>query len=716
MSDMGFIKAKPVVQHLVAPIKVRPHQVAWSTLVSLDFETFYDEDYTLSKLSTSEYIRDPRFEALMVGVKIGRRKTVVVPGPKIKAYLAKINWKTHGLLCHNTQFDGLILSHHYKVVPKFYYCTMSMGRGLHSNEIGAGLDEVAKFYGREGKIVGGVEGMKGMRYKDLVKAGKYDAGAKYCGRDVDEMFGIFEQMIVKMPDDEVGLIDLTVRMFCDPVLRVDIPRVEAELARELAERERLFMNVVPHNLYEQPGQEAELKGLLKSKAERELQGKERVMLKAKRILGSNEKFADLLRAEGVEPPVKISPAWMKKPAAERNDEDKWAYAFAKDDADFINLPDDVDSLGAGLNLNRKADVKLLVARQERLRLLVDCRLAVKSTTNITRAQRFLTAGANGMRLPAGYAYARAATLRWGGINKMNLQNLTRGGELRKSILAESDKHEVVSSDSGQIEVRVNAWLWNQDDLLDAFVAADTWDKDTMGTARGADRDAYCKFGDLIYGHEITTDDKIERHVSKTAVLGLGYGMGAAKFQITLAKGANGGPRVFFSLDECKKIINTYRLKHYKIANGWKICTRILEDMAAGRTGSHKCISWGKDTIYMPNGLTMKYPGLKKSFNEAKGWDEWTYMSGQVRKSTYGSQICENICQCLARIIVGWQMLQISKKYRVVMTTHDEVVTNVLASRAEAALRFMLKWMRTPPEWCADIPLNAEGGHAPNYSK
>lgn len=78
--------------------------------------------------------------------------------------------------------------------------------------------------------------------------------------------------------------------------------------------------------------------------------------------------------------------------------------------------------------------------------------------------------------------------------------------------------------------------------------------------------------------------------------------------------------------------------------------------------------------------------------------------------------CENIVQCLARIIVGWQMLQISKKYRVVMTTHDEVVTNVLTSRADAALKFMLKWMRTAPEWCADIPLNAEGGHAYNYSK
>ena len=200
------------------------------------------------------------------------------------------------------------------------------------------------------------------------------------------------------------------------------------------------------------------------------------------------------------------------------------------------------------------------------------------------------------------------------------------------------------------------------------------------------------------------------------VLGLGFQMGAPKLQVTLAKGALGGPPVFFTLDECKKIVNTYRLKNYRIVAGWKICERIIEDMAAGRAGSHKCISWDKETIYLPNGLTLKYPQLKKTRNEEKGWEEWSYMSGVIRKKLYGGLLCENIVQCLARIIVGWQMLQISKKYRVVMTTHDEVVTNVLATRAAAALKFMLKWMRTPPEWCADIPLNAEGGHAPNYSK
>jgi hypothetical protein len=194
-----FVPPKPVFKRPEFPIE----KVDYAKLVSLDFETFYDDDYTLSKLSTSEYIRDPRFETLMVGIKIGNRKRVVIPGPKAKAALKAVDWSTHSLLCHNTQFDGFILSHHYGIVPKKYYCSLSMARGLHSNEIGAGLDEVAQFYGRAGKLKGSLEKMKGRRYKQLVAEGLYDQGAEYCGVDVDEMLGIFIEMIPAMPRDEM---------------------------------------------------------------------------------------------------------------------------------------------------------------------------------------------------------------------------------------------------------------------------------------------------------------------------------------------------------------------------------------------------------------------------------------------------------------------------------------------------------------------------------
>lgn len=667
------------------------HTVDWSRLVSLDFETYYDADYTLAKLSTSEYVRDPRFKAQMLGIKVGNGKTKIIAAKNIRAELAKINWSTHAVLCHNTQFDGFILSHHYGIHPAYLYDTLSMARGLHNNDIGAGLDEVSVFYGGGGKLEG-LEATKGIL--NWPKA-LFDSTAVYCANDVNEMFRIFGLMLPKMPADEMDLIDLTCRMFCSPVLKVDIPRVEKELERELDRREKLMYAAV------NPADWADAK-LLKGK-EKELEGKERDMLIIKRVIGSNEKFADLLRAEGVEPPMKISPAWMKRSKEEREDEtDKYVYAFAKDDIKFTDLPNQVDDWG--FDLNKPSDVALMVAKQERLQALVDVRIATKSTTNVTRAQRFLTAGANGMSLPIGYAYYRAHTGRFGGNNKMNFQNLVRGGELRLSVLAPKG-YRLAVVDSGQIECRVNGWLWGQHDLLDAFREADA----------GIGRDAYCLFADAVYGRTITKADKTERHVGKASVLGLGFGMGAPKFQITLAKGALGGPKVFFELDRCKAIVNTYRQKNHKIVAGWNICKGIIEDMAAGRTGAHGPISWEFETVWLPNGMCLKYPDLRKSMGD-KGWEEWTYQAKDQRKKLYHSLLDENIVQALARIIVMWQMLQVSRKYRIVMTTHDEFVALPKTAQAQKCLDFMMRWMRTPPPWCSDLELNSEGGIDVNYSK
>ena len=683
-------------------------------MVTVDFETYFDTEYTLKKMSTSEYVRDVRFKIQMVAIKIGTKPTKIYDGKKGVAALKAINWATHSLLCHNTAFDGFIMSHHMGIVPAYYYDSLSMARGLHSNEIGSGLDEVAKFYGGQGKVDGFLEKTKGiLNWSPAL----FKEGAVYCAQDNDECYRIFKEMQAKYPADEMDLVNLTIRMFCDPVLKVNIPRVQAEYEREIEKRQKLFYGVIDPTHYDLGGKlyDKELhKKLIKGPAERELEGEERGMHIIKRLLGNNEFFADLLRAEGIEPPTKISKAWIAKPVEERDDEDKLSYAFAKDDLEFVGLPDDIDLWRGDLDPIKKRDVPKISAKQDRIRGLIEARLAVKSTTNITRAERFLEAGRDGMCLPVGYSYYRAHTGRWGGNNKMNMQNLTRGGELRLSIEAPRG-HQIAVQDSGQIEARVNGWLWGQEDLLEAFRKADRWDK-SKGVARGADRDAYCIFGDVVYGREITTDDKMERFVGKVCVLGLGFQMGAPKFQMTLAKGALGGPPVYFDLNECHRIVNAYRNKNHKIRNGWSICTKIIEDMAAGRQGSHKCLSWEKETLWLPNGMALKYPDLRSKVNTETGWTEWSYQSGKMRSKIYGGLLCENIVQALARIIVATQMLAISKKYRVVMTTHDEVVALPKTSQAKACIAYMAKCMSTAPAWCPDIPLNCEGGYADNYSK
>ena len=199
------------------------------------------------------------------------------------------------------------------------------------------------------------------------------------------------------------------------------------------------------------------------------------------------------------------------------------------------------------------------------------------------------------------------------------------------------------------------------------------------------------------------------------VLALSFQMGAPKFQMTLAKGALGGPPVYFDLDRCKAIVNTYRLKNHKIKQGWDICKRIIEDMAAGREGSHGPINWEFETIWLPNGMRLKYPDLRKSIGE-QGWDEWSYQAKNIRKKIYGGLLAENLAQSLARIVVGWQMLQVSRKYRVVLMTHDEFVTMPKAGQAQKCFDLMTKWMTTPPPWCSDLPTSSDGGFAINYSK
>jgi hypothetical protein len=77
-------------------------------LITLDFETFYEQGFSLSNLTTEEYIRDERFQVIGVGVKIDDQETKWITGSHnyIKTKLMEINWNEAILLCHNTQFDG----------------------------------------------------------------------------------------------------------------------------------------------------------------------------------------------------------------------------------------------------------------------------------------------------------------------------------------------------------------------------------------------------------------------------------------------------------------------------------------------------------------------------------------------------------------------------------------------------------------------------------
>lgn len=630
-------------------------------VVTLDFETYYAKDYSLRSLSYTEYIRDPRFEAIICAVKVGKGPTIVLKDRKsMERRFKQIDWSKTDMLCHNTPFDGFIMAEKFGVVPRRYFDTLSMARGLHGNDIRGDLDTVSRFYGGSGKRQDVLPNASGMTGAQLKASDFWEKYCEYCANDVDQTYMIFHKMLAVMPPLELEKIDIFIRAFCEPKLYVDRPRVEKELTRELAEKEQKLLAAV--------GTKVEQTKLIL------LLGKSGAIEHAKKMLGSGPQFAELLEDLGVKPPMKPSPT----------NPHRLTYAFSQTDEEFLQL---------------------LEHRDPQVRNLVEARLAVKSTGNEAKAARFLKVSENDGKLPVLINYYAAHTGRPGGGNKMNMLNLERDGELRRSILAPPG-HKVCVADSGQIEARAAMWISGQHDALEEFRLYD----------QGKGRDPYSIFADDIFGY--TIDKKLhphERFIGKVGKLSLQYQAGAPRFQTMLALGALGGPPVFMELDECQRIVSLFRRKHDKIVKAWAKCADIIRDMARGRTGTWGVLSWEKERIWLPNGMALKYPGLVEHHPE-EGNTNWTYLRKEVRSKIYGGLLFENISQALANVIVTEQMVEINRKYPIVTMTYDENVWIAKTKEAKKSFEFGLKVMQTPPSWCPDFPLAAEGGFADNYSK
>ena len=615
--------------------KLEVNGVTYS-LVTLDFETHYGKDYTLSgKINTSEYVRDDRFHVHGVAIKKGNGKTLWYTGRNIALALKEIDWSKTAMVGHNTAFDGFITSEVYGHKPAFYVDTLSMSRASRGHHTRHDLDTVAKAFGHGGKVKRDALA----NTKDKVQLTK-DEEAKlggYAVDDVDDTYRIFWDMYPHVPDDELRLIDITMRMFCDPVLEIDIPRVKAELENELG---------------------AKAAALLRSGAQVD-------------DLMSNDKFARLLQAAGAQLPQKISPSTGKL-----------TYAFAKSDLAFQDL---------------------MKNGNDKVRALCEARLKVKSTIGETRANRFLEAGRDGMKLPILLNFSGAHTHRWSGGNKMNLQNLKRGGELRRSILAPKG-HVVVVADSSQIEARVLAWLSQQMDIVNAFATK---------------QDVYKLMASVIYNVPVEDVTKDQRFIGKICVLGLGYGMGPQKLQQTLKQGTM-GPPVDISEDECRRIVGIYRQKNWKIKAFWKKMDQVITNMTLGIESKEGPLEVGKGFVRLPNGMFLQYFGLHGTAEITRDdlvMTETTYLTRTGRTKLYGGLLTENVVQALSRIIIAEQMLKIHDAgYRIVCMTHDEIICVVPAKKADKALAHIIEIMSTAPDWAPGLPLSAEGGYDTSYSK
>jgi DNA polymerase len=304
-------------------------------------------------------------------------------------------------------------------------------------------------------------------------------------------------------------------------------------------------------------------------------------------------------------------------------------------------------------------------------------------------------------MPVPLRYYAAHTGRWGGDDKLNLQNLPRTSPLKHAILAPAGM-QMLDSDSSQIEARVLAWLAGQDDLVTAFDKGE---------------DVYCIMASAIYGRTITKADTRERFVGKTTILGCGYGMGAAKFMAQLRTFG-----VVITLEEAQNIIDVYRRTYPRIPELWKAANNALQATMRGQTtsyGRHGIVKVeGKNGILLPNGLYLKYPNLRVQQDQDSGKSEIVYDTKKGRavipNRIYGGKVVENVCQALARIIIGEQMLIVARKYRVVMTVHDAIACVVPTEEVHTAAEYVELCMRLRPSWGPELPLNCEYGHGDSY--
>jgi DNA polymerase len=548
-----------------------------------------------------------------------------------------------------------------------------MARALRGVEVGNSLAKLAEEFGLppKGKAVHSTDGLEELSpevEKEL---------ADYCAHDTFLCEEIFRRLVQDYPAKELRLIDMTLKMFTNPVLQLDKGMLSEAINEEREKREDLLQRL----------------------------GVEET------ILASNPQFGELLRSLGVEPPLKISKTTGQK-----------ALALAKNDALFQAL---------------------LNSDNEDVALLCEARLAVKSTLERTRAQRFLDIAQRGA-LPVPLNYYGAHTGRWSASkgSGLNLQNLKRGSFLRKSIMA-PDGYTLVVCDLSQIEPRVLAWLADYDDLLNIFSSG---------------QDAYAMFGAQMFGIPGLSKESHPdlRQSAKSALLGAGYGLGWASFAAQLLTGFLGAPPTrydklfakqlgvtsdyvssFLEWDEnvkrlqdiphtctdnelvihavsAKKIIDKYRSAAEPVTQFWQLCQELIQrGLSEGRVYQHKCLQFEKEKILLPNGMALKYPSLKGNA-DAKGRLQWVY--GPNEKKLYGGALTENIVQAVARCVMTDGMLRIQNKYSCVLTVHDEVVCLVPEAEEENAKTWVLAQMTMEPKYMLGIPLAAEVGSAKRYGE
>ncbi len=628
-------------------------------------ESFYDSDYSLSKMDPPCYILDPRWETIGCSFKEDNKPAFFVDGPDVGKAFAQYDPAKTTTYAFNALFDNCIASWRYKFVPAQMLCTcrLSVATKGHLLKKGASLGQVAKLLkvGEKGDVI---KQACGKRYSDLRNDPPlWRLYKEYANNDNELNAAILATLYKELPTAERKVMDQVLRCAVEPRFCIDVGMLHNHLRDLDTQKAQMLVDAGA-----QPGQEEEFA----------------------RELRSSAKFVEVLEKHGVDVEYKHS---LTNPEIK-------IPAFAKVD-DFMH------------NLEEHPDPAV--------QALVAARLGLRSTIEQTRGERILRIanldwscyhGGNEGVFPIPLKYSGAHTHRFSGDWKLNAQNLPAGRGNNKSKLRLALKappgYKVVVADKSQIECRINAYICGQQDLLQVF-------RDKL--------DPYARLAASIFMRDVSKGS-VERFIGKTGVLGLGFGCGHAKFYNMVVRSARllglDITTINWTPELADTAVRVYRRQNGHISAAWRRLQEILETAWLGGYGE---VQWGPVVIShgcveAPNGLKMHYGNPRREYNPIFDGEVILYDYDKRTFRMYGPKMLENIVQFLARTNTMNDALRIRDRtgYSFASQSHDELVWLVPEDKAEAQLAIALEEMRRPPSWAPDIPLDAEGGIGDSYGE
>lgn len=621
-------------------------------IVTIDFETYYDKDYSLSKMTTEQYVRSSLFEIIGVGIKVNDYPTDWYSGDNPGKFLKSLDYSKRAILCHNTAFDGAILSWHFGIKPRLWLDTLGMARPLHNVTVGGSLAKLVSYYGL-GKKGDEVVAALGKRKADFTEADLAQYG-EYCKNDVNLTKQLFDKLKVGFPSSELLVIDQTLRMYTDPVIELDVPLLEKHL-EEVRTRKR--------TLIQDLGQ-----GMGGAQAVQDM-------------LMSNDKFAEYLKRLGVEPPTKTSLKTGKE-----------SWAFAKTDKGMTDMLEHAD---------------------ERVQAAVSARLGVKSTLEETRTENLIGVAGRG-KLPIMLNYYGAHTGRFSGGDKLNLQNLpSRGNTTIRRALKAPPGQMLISCDSSQIEARTVAWVAGQEDLLIAFrdkrdvysefatevygraiTKADKVERFVgktcvLGLGYGMGAEKFRRTLEIGQGgiNVVIDINEAERIVRL-------YRQKNWKIVQFWQKCGNALKDMLYGGENALHPQVRYDKRGIRMPNGFYVQYPALRETANG-------------FMYISDARTYQ-KALKERVLTGSPPDDiaWTRI--------YGGKVTENIVQAIAALVIREQMAAAGLHFKVAFQVHDEIIVAVPEDNALADQAKLEALMSVAPKWAPDLPVACESGMAANY--